>query len=234
MKVYELRLKVYLLKAISAFEAQQQVSQLLDQCLGSEEQWKRFHESSQLKGYSYGSLYPTEKDKVYKKGKLYTITVRTINAELASYFADELPHMESIFMKGLEIEISEVGRGFIESVYSVTPMIVKFEDCAYWRDNHSFEELQSHIRNNSFKKYSEFGEKELDEKNTAIWNQIKLINRKVIATPYKNIKMLGDKIEIKFATDYGSQEIAHMLLATGIGELNSRGFGFLTYHRMRG
>lgn len=234
MKVYELKLKVYLLKSISASEAQQQVSQLLDQCLSSEERWKMFHESSQLKGYSYGSLYPTEKDKLYKSGKIYTITVRTSKAELASYFVDKLPHMESTVMKGLESEISEVGPGIIESAYSVTPVIVKFEDCSYWKDNHSFEELQLHMRNNTFKKYSEFGSNDIDEQSTEIWNQMNLINGKVIATPYKKIKLLGDKIELKFATDEGSQKIAHMLLATGVGELNSRGFGFLTFHRMRG
>lgn len=37
-----------------------------------------------------GGLYPIEKDGVYKKEEIYTITIRTVDVELAKYFSKEL------------------------------------------------------------------------------------------------------------------------------------------------
>lgn len=53
------------------------------------------------------------------------------------------------------------------------------------------------------------------------------MNHKPIIIKYKNIKLLGDKIKLYVNSDETSQEVAYMALKTGIGEMNSRGFGFV-------
>lgn len=46
---------------------------------------------------------------------------------------------------------------------------------------------------------------------------------------YKNVKLLGDKIRLSVADNEAAQNLAYMSLGTGLGEMNSRGFGFINY-----
>lgn len=56
------------------------------------------------------------------------------------------------------------------------------------------------------------------------------LNRKVIAMHYKDISLLGDKIELCIDADPVSQEVAYMLLGVGLGENNSSmGAGYVNY-----
>ena len=50
-----------------------------------------------------------------------------------------------------------------------------------------------------------------------------------ISVNYKNIKLLGDKLQLNIADDKLSQKIAYMALGTGLGENNSRGLGFVNF-----
>ena len=44
---------------------------------------------------------------------------------------------------------------------------------------------------------------------------------------FKDITFLGDKIRLSISDNKTAQELAYMALGTGIGEINSRGAGFL-------
>ena len=55
---------------------------------------------------------------------------------------------------------------------------------------------------------------------------IKKINRKPVKIPYKNINILGNKFEVQIKEDPMSQNLAYLILSTGILEKNSQGFGF--------
>ena len=46
---------------------------------------------------------------------------------------------------------------------------------------------------------------------------------------YKNVRLLGDKIRLSILDDKLSQTLAYFALGVGIGEMNSRGAGFLNY-----
>lgn len=46
---------------------------------------------------------------------------------------------------------------------------------------------------------------------------------------YKNISLLGDKISFKVSENDMAQEISNFALGVGVGEINSRGFGFVNY-----
>ena len=45
----------------------------------------------------------------------------------------------------------------------------------------------------------------------------------------KNIKLLGDKVRLAVLDDEKSQEMAYLSLGVGLGEMNSRGAGFVNY-----
>ena len=46
---------------------------------------------------------------------------------------------------------------------------------------------------------------------------------------YKGIHLLGDKVNLKISDDVRAQELAYVLLGTGIGTMNARGYGYCNY-----
>ncbi len=56
-----------------------------------------------------------------------------------------------------------------------------------------------------------------------------IINKKPIATKYKDISILGDKIKFMISDNEQAQKIVNFALGTGLGEMNSRGLGFINY-----
>lgn len=235
MDVFNIRLKVFLLKDVDLKKVQTEITTYIDAVMCKDEKWKAYHNDRGYKAYSFGGFYPIERDKVYKAEKIYTITIRTINQELLKYFMKNLANNNTSTIKGLVVKVNKINRGIIESAYSATTIITKFKDAAYWQDKYTFEEFTERLRINLIKKYKYFTKKEIEnEEEILVWNQIAKTNKKVIASPYKNIKLLGDKVEMKFANDAISQEIAYMMLGVGLAELNSRGYGFMEWHYLKG
>ena len=54
-------------------------------------------------------------------------------------------------------------------------------------------------------------------------------NKKPIGCDYKNVSLLGDKVDLVFANNEISQDLAKIAIGTGIGEINARGYGFVNY-----
>lgn len=79
------------------------------------------------------------------------------------------------------------------------------------------------------KKYMYFWEK-AGAQTGRFYNHLQFLNRKMIGMRYKNISLLGDKIELCIDPDPVSQDIAYMLLGVGLGENNSSmGAGYVNY-----
>ena len=74
LQVFEIWLKVYLLEDIPVEAVQKKTAALIDICLSRDEALLKFHETNQFKNYSFGNPFPLEKDKIYKKDKVYVIT----------------------------------------------------------------------------------------------------------------------------------------------------------------
>lgn len=66
-----------------------------------EEAWAKLHEENTYKNYCYDLLSPLEKDKIYKAGKIYTLTIRTVNEEMALFFANICVNTYTWEIKGL-------------------------------------------------------------------------------------------------------------------------------------
>ena len=50
-----------------------------------------------------------------------------------------------------------------------------------------------------------------------------------VKIPYKNIHLLGDKIDLEIANNEMAQKLAYFALGVGLGENNSRSCGFVNY-----
>lgn len=231
LKVFEIRLKVYLLENIPVETVQKKTAALIDICLSKDEALLKFHETNQFKNYSFGNPYPLEKDKVYKKDKVYVITIRTIDPKLAEVFSNNLVHERSEEMQALTCENRMIPKKnkIIDTIYSISPVIVKAE--RYWRGVFSLEEYEKRLTVNLIKKYNTFCNTKIDE-NFEFIRMIEVKNRTPITVSYKKIKLLGDKIALKVADNTLSQELSYMTLGTGLGEINARGAGFVNYRWM--
>ena len=227
MKVWELTLKVYLKKNIPMEECQIEISAILDNCLSKDQELLNFHSNNQYKNYTFASFYPIENNKIYLNGKIYSVTIRTIEERLVNHFLKFLDNESTQSIKALTLEIKIVSKKYIERIYSITPVVVKFEK-GYWRTHESVEIFEKRLKENLIKKYNNFTHKKINEEFD-LFTFMKFDNKKPIATKYKDIKMLGDKITLNVAENDLAQELAYFSLGTGLLEMNARGFGFVNY-----
>ena len=227
MKVKEIILKIYLLKDIHLDEVTKHINQLIDEVLAIDPLWKDFHNENKFKNYCFDSLYPLEQDKIYKKGNIYTIRIRTIDTNLANLLNDKLCNIHNEKIKCLVTDMKIIAKKPIEKIYSITPAILKDEK-GYWKSNLSMNDFEKRLRSNLIKKYNNFNNTQID-KDFELYTSIEFKNKKPCKIKYKDITLLGDKISLEISSDSLAQEIAYMALGTGILEFNSRGGGFVNF-----
>ena len=227
MKVFEIKLKVYLLQDIMFENIQSEISSFIDGALGKNAELKKFHERNEFKNYCFDGLYPIEKNKVYSSDNIYTITLRTINKDLADFFVNKLVNEYRKTIKGLTCEIRIIPKKIIEKIYSITPAIMKDKN-GYWKGNLSLQEYEKRIIENLIKKYNYFMNSKINE-NFQLYDSISFKNKRPIPSNYKNVTLLGDKISLNISQEALAQEIAYMSLGTGVLEMNARGYGFVNY-----
>lgn len=234
MRVYEIRLKIFLLEDIQQERTYTVFADYIDSCMTKDEKFSRLHQKNCYKNYSFDQFYPTEKDGIYKKDTIYMVRIRTVDSELADYFAGNLANHYNGEIKGLTRELKVIPKKFISQIYTVTPAVIKCDDKSsqdkkgYWRNHISFEQYESRLKVNLIKKYNDMMGVKLDEEFD-LYHQIEILNRKPIAVPYKGIRLLGDKLSIQAADNDTAQKLVYMALGTGICEMNSRGMGFVNY-----
>ncbi len=227
MNVMELRLKVFLLRDIPMSDLMRTEAHFIDSALAQKSEWLEFHEKNCFKYYVFGGLWPIERDGIYKKEHIYTITIRTVDSHLARYFSKILQNHYTQDMKGLTIELRMIQQKMIDEIYTLTPVIIK-NDQGYWRNKMSLDDYERLLFENAVKKYNRFNGKKIDE-DFQLYTNITFLNKKPIGCKYKNIQLLGDKIKLKIADNNRAQELAYFLIGAGLGENCSRGFSFCNY-----
>nr|WP_296010384.1 CRISPR-associated endoribonuclease Cas6 [uncultured Blautia sp.] len=227
MNVFEIRIKFFLLRDIPLHQAQTKIAAFLDKGFLEEEELARFHKENRYKNYSFNYFFPLEKDGKYKKGRIYTITVRTIDKNLAHYFSETCANIYTEEMKGLTAEIRMIPQKHIECLYTVTTAVLK-DSRGYWRNYMSLSEFGERLKINLIKKWNQFENEKLEE-DFPFYTMIEFSNKVPIAMEYKNIKLLGDKFCIYISDHPTAQKLAHMAIATGLLEMNSRGAGSVNY-----
>lgn len=227
MNVFQIRLKIFLLKDIELELIQSKIAAYIDKTLGKNEQLLGFHDSNEFKNYCFDAPFPLEIDKIYKKDNVYTLTIRTIDKDLADFFANILVNQFNEDIKALTSEIRILAKKHIDKIYSITPVIIK-TDSGYWKGNITLDEYERRIKENLVKKYNYAMNTKIDE-DFQLYTAIEFKNKKPISTNYKNIKLLGDKISLNISDEFLAQELAYMSLGTGLSEMNARGYGFVNF-----
>lgn len=227
MKVIQIRMKIFLLKDLGLDQAQRQVVLFLDKTLGQSECMRNFHEENCFKNYCVDYPYPHEADKIYKKDKIYTITIRTLNLELARFFTETGVNVYTDYIKALNAEVRVIPQKYIDTIYTLTPAILKCET-GYWRDEMTLADFENRLKSNLIKKWGQYQNEQMDE-DFQFHTRIEFLNKCPVSVAYKGVRLLGDKICLHIADNKRAQELAYMSLGTGVCEMNSRGFGFVNY-----
>ncbi|MDE5782247.1 MAG: CRISPR-associated endoribonuclease Cas6 [Lachnospiraceae bacterium] len=227
-RVYEISVKIFSLKDFKQEEACSISAGFVDACLAKNNDYLNFHQTNCYKLYTQDMPYPTEPDGIYKREKVYTIRIRTVNKELLDYLAKNLSNTSSDYLKGLTVNIRIIPRKYINKIYSITPVVMKLQNSGYWKSNITFDEYEKLLKNNLIKKYNYFFNVKLDE-DFQFYTNIQKTNRKPIDVKYKNISLLGDKFDIEIADNETAQSLAYLALAVGLGGNNSRSCGFVNY-----
>ena len=223
--VHELKIRVQLKEDIPVDRVMEVEAGFIDSMLAKDESWLRFHEENKSKLYSFSGLWPIEKNGVYKKGKCYVITIRSVDEGFVSYIG--MCNHTDPKMETLEVSYKQISKKLIEKIYTLTPVVLKAED-GYWRKQKNLDDFERLLFENAIKKYNQFTGEKADE-DFELYTDIFFLNRKPISRRYKNIHLIGDKIELRISDNPQAQELAYFITAVGLGENCSRGFGFCNY-----
>jgi CRISPR-associated endoribonuclease Cas6 len=236
MEVNEINVKVYVLKNILLEQVLEDISKLIDKSFYKNENMKDFHEHNAMKNYCFNGLYPTDiKGKIYKEGCIYNFQLRCIGSKLKDHFLKFLSNEYTSNMKVLVCKNRSIPKRPIDKIYSITPIVAKMQGgkkTSYWRDSYTETEFFEYIRTTSIKKYEVLTGQSLD-RNLKLFNYIKIDNRKPMAINFKQKKILGDKITLRLETSNEAQNIAYILLATGVADMCPRGYGYMNYQYVK-
>ena len=225
--VYELDIKIYLMKNINSNTSHQAISELIDKTLSRDEKYLNFHLDNIYKNYCFNNFYPMEKDYIFKEENIYSFKIRTVDEQLAKYLCEVLFNEYTDKIKVLGVVKKIIPIKHIDKLIAITPIIIKTEN-GYWRKNEKISDIEARIIKNIIRKYNKYYNTNLDE-NMDLFISLKFKNQKPIPSKYKDITLLGDKIEFKISNSQVAQELMYFALGTGLGEMNSRGFGYMNY-----
>jgi len=228
LKIYELKVSLEVRYPLHFQKSLEPLSKLLATVL-VEGGMAALHQKQGFKHYVFTNLHHLSSSKSYPKGE-NTFTINTPKEELARFFAKELLFRKDSFfdVKGVEVKVVEPKR--IDALMSLNPVVVSFVKDGkrnYWsidRDG-DIDYLLRTLHNNLVKKYADLYGEKLEGESFIEFFEIK--NKKPIATYYKNGKVIGNKFFIRPKQDSTSQRLAFIALASGLGEKNSLGFGYM-------
>lgn len=230
VNVMQIRIRLYLLSDIPASKIQMETAAFLDKQLVQDEEFAKLHSVNQFKNYCYDSLYPVEPDRIYRKDKIYTLTIRTMDRNLAAFFEKQAVNGYTEAMKALTAEVRLIPKKQIALIWSLTPVILKCES-GYWRDSLSIGQYEERLKINLLKKWKQLYGEKLEE-DFELFTGIEFLNKAPIAIEYKGIRLLGDKPRLHIAENQEAQRLAYLAVGGGLGEMNARGYGFCSYRWM--
>lgn len=223
----QIRIRMYVLKNIPAAKVQAEMAAFIDQELVKDERFAKLHNENKYKMYCFDSPYPVESDKIYKKDRIYTLTIRTVDLELAKYFEKQVVNGHTETVKALTAELRIIPQKHIELLFTLTPVVMKCEK-GYWKDTLSIEQYEERLKVNLLKKWQQFyGVKPPED--FELFTGIEFLNKSPVSLEYKTIHLLGDKLRLHVAENEWAQNLAQLAIGTALGEMNSRGYGMCNY-----
>lgn len=229
MVYYEAKLVLFLQKEIRYENSYEAISKFLSHAMLQDASLKAYHEEKFPKCYVWDSLFPLEKDKLYKVGRIYMLHIRSLDLDFILKLKKciELSHDE--VFKVLACQLTNYPYRLITKLKSLTPVICTLPDQKYWTREDGLKLLEERINICTLKKYRRYVG-DIEEDKDGFIESIRLLNEKPISIPYKNTKLIGNKLEITCKTDEYSQKLAFTLLASGL-EKCSLGFSYFIMDR---
>ena len=78
------------------------------------------HEENEFKNYVFDSLYPQEKDKIYKAGKIYIFRIRSLEEIFITKINQLFRNVTTDYFKVIAGEIKKQEQRTIKELYTVT------------------------------------------------------------------------------------------------------------------
>ncbi len=242
MKFYQIFCEVYLKKDIHFLDSFDILSKFISFSLCQNEDYEKLHNENKFKNYCFSTISPPQKDKIYKKGNIYSFILRSLDKGFIEDLSIKLrENINNPYLQVLKTEFKTMNQFFINELYSIPPCIVTSEvregRPVYWtvEKDGDILKLAKQLQDNLEKKYKSFYGEELKSKQNFI-QLLEIKNQKPQSIFFmkeikdnKKIKLrlFGNKFQIVVNEDKVSQKLAFMALACGIGEKNSLGGGYL-------
>ncbi|EEM86548.1 CRISPR-associated endoribonuclease Cas6 [Bacillus thuringiensis serovar vazensis] len=226
---FELIITVLLRENVHYEDSLQLIGGFINKTMLQNENLKALHKRKGYKNYVFSNFYPIEKDKIYKKNRVYVIRLKSLDYRFLKDLKECLPSIKNYALQCLSLELKQLSQKHIVDLYTVTPVVITVDNKPFLPED-SLDILCNRLQANLEKKYKAFyGEALFTE---SFMQRIEFINRKPIKTNYKGIELLGNKFKITVKGDEKSQLLARVAIGAGIGEKNSAlgcGFCFANY-----
>lgn len=221
MNYHELIVTTQLKQDVTNDEMYSFLNNLINNALLYDEQLREMHERNEYKFYTYSSLNPIEKDRIYKKDRIYIFNIRSINKIFLANLKRVLPLTEAN-VKIIAIELKSYSQKWITKLTTLSPIVATLPEKKYWKKEDGLTELTTRMCKNAVRKYNQYFNAQIPE-NTIFIQSIAQTNLKPIKIPYKQANLIGNKFIMEIKTDKLSQDLAFFMKATGALEKNTIG-----------
>ncbi|WP_251862247.1 CRISPR-associated endoribonuclease Cas6 [Clostridium sp. Marseille-Q2269] len=227
MRFIELTITVMLKKHINFQDCGYIIGKNINKSMLLDKDLKEIHPKRQYKHYVFNSFYPIERDKFYKKDRLYIFRIRSLSDEFINKIDTCLCNLKSDDFNVISTSKKYIEKIHIKELYTQTPLIITIDDKPWLQIDGDVDLFKSRIEDNLEKKYKDFFNGDIDIKGNFI-KSVEFKNRKPMHYNYKNgIKLLANKVSIQIEDNEEAQKVAFLARAVGLGEKNSAmGAGF--------
>lgn len=244
MKIYSSMHKVFLKKDIDFMDSFDILSKYISYSLCQMEDYKQIHNQNRYKHYNFSTIYPPQKDKVYKKGEIYSFIIRGLDEKFIKELSTKLrENINNPYLQVLDSKLKTTNQFFINELYSISPTIVtvKKEDGKrqFWtvQSDGDIMKLIKQLQDNLEKKYKDFYKQNIKPTQNFI-QLIEIKNqkpqsiyfRKTTNEQEKRVRLFGNKFQFVINEDEVSQKLAFLALGSGMGEKNSFGGGYCLWN----
>ncbi|WP_061214011.1 CRISPR-associated endoribonuclease Cas6 [Syntrophomonas wolfei] len=225
---HELLFTIQFNQDIPVRQVQSSLAALIANGMTFSEPLKELHQQNIFKPYVFSMPYPLEPNRIYRRGRMYCFNLRTLKLDFALAMKNYLPQAQGN-ARVVATELRTYSQPQISQLISLTPIIVTVDNLC-WMPENGIGLLASRLHNNAAKKYKAINS-EFAEPEEMFFELLEILNRKPIGVNYKGTTLLGHKVQLKVKPQPWAQQLAVTVLAQGLAEKNSIGFGYCIARR---
>ena len=231
--MYQVTMEVICKRDIDRKETYEKTAKLIRLFINlNNKELKKEHYLKQFSYYTFSNFSPLESAGVYKKGRLYTVELRSLKKEFLEmkyYGGLETDELRMVAVSSGKLYYRPSGK-----LTSETPVFFRtkrIETEAYER------QVKDEIRENILYRYVKSGlnkSDDLDELRQSVISSIE-INPKVITIPFEEKRLKNGNpllyhcfhLALTFQDTEEAKQAEQILYASGIGKNTSNGFGLM-------